>query len=187
MIIGNMKDSKGRFLKGHKATKDELAKKSESLKKSWKHRDDFHGMYGTKIYNNWRSMITRCNGTCGKDSIKKYKDKGVTVCDRWKDFKNFYEDMSETYSVGLTIDRKDNSKGYFLENCRWATYQEQANNKTNNLLVEYMGKSQTLRQWSNELSISFSAIRNRYYVMYLNGKCDLSHVFRTITKAELVA
>ncbi len=88
------------------------SQKSIKLSSSWKNRKEYHGMKNTKFYNSYRSMITRCNGTAGFSSIKKYKDKGITVCDRWRgNFKNFYEDMFPSWQEGLTIDRIDNSKG----------------------------------------------------------------------------
>ena len=152
-------------------------KRSESLKKSWKLRDDYHGMYNTPIYTVWRSMTTRCRGTAGPDSIRKYLNKGITVCDRWLSFKGFYEDMADGHQDGLTIDRVDNSKGYFKENCRWATYREQANNKSTTLLIEFNGKTQTFRAWSDELGIPFGKLRCRYYQGYKTGKWTLSKVF----------
>lgn len=151
-------------------------KRRQSLVNAWKNRSDYHGMYYTKFYNCWRSMITRCNGTCGEDSKKKYRDKGIRVCYRWKTFTNFMDDMYESYEEGLTIDRIDNSLGYFKGNCRWATMQEQQNNRTNNTYIKYRGKSQTMRQWSDELNIPYNKIKNRYYNMYAKGKCTVDRL-----------
>lgn len=173
-----MKDEKGRFLKGHKPTFEEQKIISESIIKSWKNRSDYHGMYGTSFHTVWRSMITRCNGTAGKESIKKYKNKGITVCNEWKLFKNFYSDMFNSYSPGLTIDRIDNSKGYYKDNCRWATYKQQANNRTNNIFIEHKNCRLTLSQWADKLNIPFSKLRNRYHKVYSLGKCDIDYMFR---------
>ena len=59
-------------------------------------------------------------------SRRVYKDKGITVCDEWQDFMPFYEwAMASGYDDSLSIDRIDASKGYYPENCRWATIDEQ--------------------------------------------------------------
>jgi hypothetical protein len=154
-------------------TKEEI---SLLLKESWLKRNDYHGMVGTKFYNSWRSIKTRCNGTCGKDSIKKYKDKGITYCKKWNNFKGFYEDMFNSYIEGLTIDRIDNSKGYFKENCRWATQKIQQNNKTNNVRINYKGVDKTLREWSDELGVTYDSIKLRYYRRYLTGKITIEQL-----------
>lgn len=96
-----------------------------------------HGMSGTKIYQAWKSIVNRCNGFT-EGTRKIYKEKGITVCDRWSSFENFRDDMLESYKEHVeahgkartTLDRIDGSKGYFLENCRWATYQVQARNRS---------------------------------------------------------
>ena len=157
-----MRNEKGRFT-NEKRTKEFILKTSAGIKKQWINRPSYHGKIGTKIHNSWRSMITRCNGTAGKDSIKKYKDKGTSVCERWKDFKLFYEDMNEGFVDGLTIDRIDNSKGYYKENCRWATYTQQANNKTNNKRFLIKGENVTIREISIKYKLNFVNLRNTFY------------------------
>ncbi len=180
--ILNMKPNSGRFKKGEKQTA-EIRKKAEETRlknELWKKKPTYHGMNHTKIYNCWRSMITRCNGTAGKDSIKKYKDKGITVCDKWKMFNGFYEDMGETFKEGLTIDRINNYKGYFKENCRWATKEEQANNKRNMVKFNVNGETMTLRDISNKFNLDYPKIRNmyanylkRYYYKFIPELCKL--------------
>lgn len=80
-----------------------------------------------ETYNCWRNMKGRCSGY-NPDDIQYYSARGIKVCDRWKSYKNFYEDMGDK-PKGLTLDRIDNDKGYFPENCRWATWSEQNKNR----------------------------------------------------------
>jgi len=88
-----------------------------------------HGMCYSRIYNARRGLISRCNYKHATNS-KNYKNRGITVCDRWlESFENFYEDMGSTYKDGLTMDRIDNDKGYYKENCRWVTNQQNQANR----------------------------------------------------------
>lgn len=54
------------------------------------------------------------------------------MCRRWHVFENFWVDMGTSYVPGLSIERKNNERGYSKSNCRWATPLEQARNKRNN-------------------------------------------------------
>lgn len=86
-----------------------------------------HGMCYIKGYSSWRCMNSRCYNP--KDiSYHNYGGRGITVCKRWLDIKNFIFDMGER-PEGLTLERINNDKGYCKENCKWATYTEQSRNK----------------------------------------------------------
>lgn len=80
-------------------------------------------------YYSWTCMIQRCiNST--RDSWKYYGGKGITVCDKWMhSFESFLEDMGPR-PENMTLDRIDGDKGYFPENCRWATKAQQASNRS---------------------------------------------------------
>jgi hypothetical protein len=80
-------------------------------------------------YNSWANMRARCT----RVTHPRYKDwggRGITVCERWAKFENFLADMGEKPG-GMTLERKDNSKGYSPENCVWATPAQQAANTRN--------------------------------------------------------
>jgi len=95
-----------------------------------------HGFWKTRFYRIWRAIKERCNYKNGA-KYKYYGGRGIKICKRWLEFINFKNDMFESYNQHIkkygikntTIDRKDNNKGYYLKNCRWATYEIQNNNR----------------------------------------------------------
>lgn len=95
----------------------------------------------------------------GRKNDKKYE--GVTICERWRSFENFLEDMGERPSEKHTIDRIDNSRGYEPDNCRWATMKEQQNNRTNNRMITALGETLTLSQWADRSGFRADTISNR--------------------------
>lgn len=97
-----------------------------------KSRKNYHGMQGTLVYNSWRKIKERC---LNENDIMypQYGAKGIGMQDNWQNsFKDFYEyigDPPDDGNVYRSIDRIDNTKGYFEGNIRWATTQMQARNK----------------------------------------------------------
>ena len=96
-----------------------------------------HRMSKTPTYTSWYKMKGRCLNKRGHN-YKYYGGRGIKICKRWEIFENFYKDMGDR-SVGTSLDRIDNDKGYCKENCRWATQQEQVSNMRRN--VKYRGET----------------------------------------------
>lgn len=90
-------------------------------------RDNVHGLHGTKIHKSWSAMIQRCTNP-NNPKYYRYGGRGITVCERWKKFKNFLEDMGIP-KQHLSLDRIDNNGNYEPSNCRWASSLVQGNNR----------------------------------------------------------
>jgi len=110
-------------------------------------------------YLSWREMLRRCYQS-GNKSYAHYGARGIRVCRRWLDLRNFVADMGMK-PPGLTIERIDNNKGYSPKNCKWATRQEQARNRSNNHFIAHGGKTLCITDWAKELGITQSAINHR--------------------------
>lgn len=88
-----------------------------------------HGMSGSPEYYAWISMMERCNNPKAHN-FKRYGARGITVCESWAgSFEEFFSDMGLRPSKRHSLDRKDNDKGYYAENCRWALPVEQSANR----------------------------------------------------------
>lgn len=87
-----------------------------------------HCMSKSNTYSIWVQMRERCYRKNHK-AYASYGGRGITVCDKWKEsFNNFLEDMGEA-KKGMSLERIDNNKGYFKENCKWETWKNQCRNK----------------------------------------------------------
>lgn len=86
-------------------------------------------------YNTWRGMIQRCTNP-KHTHFNKYKG---LLCEEWKDFNIFLMDMGER-PEGMTLDRIDNSLGYYKANCRWASPEVQIRNRDYNVLDESVAR-----------------------------------------------
>lgn len=117
-----------------------------------------HGKRRTKLYTKWCSMRRRCEETVCK-SYKDYGAKGIKVCEEWHDPEKFFAwAESHGYKEGLEIDRIDSKGDYCPENCRFVTRLTNANNKSNNRMVEYNGETKTLAEMCRKYNLRYAYI-----------------------------
>lgn len=119
-----------------------------------------HGLYGSRTYWVWASMLQRCLNPLSQ-KYADYGGRGISVCKRWHKFEHFLADMGEQ-PAGLTLDRLKNHRGYSKTNCRWVTMSTQQNNKRNNRLLTVRGVTKTFAQWEDEFNLRRSLIRERF-------------------------
>jgi hypothetical protein len=111
----------------------------------------------------WRNMSERCHNSDHK-SFARYGARGITVCDRWRGpdgFETFLVDVGPRPSDTHTLDRIDNDGPYCPENCRWATMEQQSNNRRGNHRVTFNGQTLTVAQWRRVTGIKEITIRMR--------------------------
>lgn len=123
-----------------------------------------HDMSHSKPYKVWNNMKNRCENIT-IPNYKNYGGRGITYNPKWKKFINFWNDMKSGYKQGLSIERIDNNKDYYKENCKWATIEEQQNNRRNNHLITYKDKTQNLTKWAKELKINPHILVSRIIVL----------------------
>lgn len=120
-----------------------------------------HGKCNQRLYHIWENMIQRCTNP-NNDNYHNYGERGICVCDSWRDFKNFYEWATNNgYEKDLTLDRIDVNGNYEDSNCRWATNSEQANNKRTSHKIEYNGVTKTMTEWAREFGLTLGCIQYR--------------------------
>lgn len=122
-----------------------------------------HGQRKHPLYKMWQGMIRRCNNP-KDENYHNYGLRGIKVCERWKNIKNFIDDMYPTYTKGMDIDRINNDGEYSIENCRWVTRKENMNNMRRNRIIEYQGVNRTVSEWSD-----FSGIPYKTLIARLNN------------------
>lgn len=144
---------------GKKTARSQELKRGDTTSCGCVHREIFrritttHGCAKEDWYMCWKSMVDRTTNPKA-ESYDWYKSRGIRIEDpRWLDPRNFFSDMGPRPSKTHSIDRMDNGKGYYKENCRWATKEEQGNNRSTCRMVALNGVSLTVSQWSKKTGI----------------------------------
>ncbi len=154
--------------------------------------------YGT-FFGVWVTMKSRCTNK-NVDAYPHYGGEGVKICDSWKKFDNFREDMHASYldhvkkygRKDTLIDRIDNSGNYEKRNCRWFTMSEQQNNRSCARFITYKGKTLNASSWADLYGIKKQTFFNRLRLGWTFEQCvnivpheRKHHIYNLITEKDL--
>lgn len=124
-------------------------------------RNRTHGRTHTAEYFAWGAMLRRCTDP-HNIGYKDYGGRGITVCERWRSFAAFFADMGPRSSPAHSIDRfPDNNGNYEPGNCRWATKEEQDNNRRSSRFLTFQGQRLSCAQWARRLGFHYNLIYQR--------------------------
>lgn len=181
---GNFKEVNGAKLKnGH--TKSCGCLQTKRIVKSNIQRNPHktHGMSDTRLYRIYKKMYRRCYRPQTK-YYENYGGRGIEICQEWlgeHGFENFAKWALENgYADNLSIDRKDNDKGYSPDNCKWSTAKEQANNTRSTVFLTYKGETKPASAWSEITGIRQDTLTNRKR----NGWSDEDCIERPVRKTK---
>jgi hypothetical protein len=122
-------------------------------------KNSTHKMSDHFVYRRWGKMKERCLNPKRKD-YKNYGGRGIKICERWLVFENFLEDMGIPPRE-LSIDRIDHDGNYEPGNCRWATAEQQQNNRSVSRFIVFNNEKFTIAQWAKKIGASRQAVRYR--------------------------
>lgn len=175
---GNISKLSGTYLRKYPNKKCNSCTRLDNAPKGDNHYSFKHGLASrslgkSRLYHIWICMRQRCNNPNAKQ-FKDYGGRGIKICKEWDSVEKFFEDMGERPSLNHTLDRIDNNKGYYKENCRWALPHEQARNKRNNKLYSLPNGEKIVKQtlidrlnWTNDM------FKRRIKTMGLNKILEL--------------
>jgi len=123
----------------------------------------------SRRYRAWCKMKERCSPN-NKD-WKYYGGRGITICDEWKSFLTFAEDMGSHPGPGWTLDRENNDGNYEPNNCRWATRKTQTRNSRQTTLTDEQANIIRRRRLAGENGAAIG----REYGITRQMVCDIAH------------
>ena len=149
-----------KIIRGSNLTSGQTTSCGCYVKENSKKVNTKHGMINSNTYYSWTGMLARCNNE-NVPNYKNYGGRGITVCDRWREFTNFLKDMGERPN-GLTLDRKDVNGNYEPDNCKWSTNIEQHNNTRRSLYLTMNGETMTAAEWARKLNMDYKKFYRKY-------------------------
>ena len=114
-----------------------------------------------RVYRIWNGMKHRCLNSTAKD-YPRYGGRGISVCQRWLSFDNFYADIGSPPSPKHTIERTNNDGNYEPGNCIWGTAKQQQRNKRNTVKITVDGVSKTLAEAAEQAGVPYGLAKARH-------------------------
>ncbi len=125
-----------------------------------------HGGYGTRLYSIWRGVVQRCT-VPSYAHYKNYGARGITLCDDWRSFSSFQQwALSSGYADNLTLERKNNDRGYNPSNCVWIPREAQAKNRRTCVRICFEEHEYTATELAQRLGVKYTTLLYRHR----NGK-----------------
>ncbi len=121
-----------------------------------------HGKSKTPEYYIWVSMKMRCDNP-KQERYPDYGGRGITYCERWKKFENFYADMGSRPTPKHTIERENVNGSYDPDNCIWATDTVQMRNRRDTKFIEFNGERRSVPEWAEVFGIPYNILRQRLF------------------------
>ena len=127
-----------------------------------------HGKSSSRLYGVWAGMKRRCLNP-NDSEWHNYGGRGISVCDEWLEFEPFQKwaydngyDPNARYGE-CSIDRIDTDGDYSHDNCRWADYITQGNNRRGCTAITVLGETHTITEWGRINGLNPSTIRSRLH------------------------
>jgi len=109
-----------------------------------------HRESGTRLYNIWRGIKSRCNNP-NSTPYSNYGERGIRICDEWNNYESFRNwAILNGYNDNLVIDRKENNEDYCPDNCQWITNQENSKNTRRSHNVTAFGETKCFEDWTRD-------------------------------------
>lgn len=121
-----------------------------------------HGESKSRLYSIHQGMKRRCYNK-NHSSYKDYGGRGITICEEWLNYETFRDwALHNGYNDKLTIERKDNDKGYSPENCTWIARSDQNRNQRSTRHIYIDGEKVTLPMIAEAIGLSETNISVRF-------------------------
>lgn len=163
---GKIKSVQSTHLRSGKTTSCGCYQKEKVSKANFK-----HGYSKNSLYSRWKAIKQRCENPNNR-RYKDYGARGISVCEAWKNFQIFKEwALNNGYQENLELDRIDNNKGYFPENCRWC--ETVTNNRNRRITAKIEGTP--LKDFAQQHNMTYGLVHTRYYQLKKKGIEPTTH------------